>query len=86
MTWTSDKIQEWRQHLGYVSANTVNKTFEASTQDYPDVKQEHEFIPKKSAVVRFPSLPDPMRSTICNKESFSVDVMEDTHTGKSFGT
>ena len=32
LTWTNDKIQEWRQCLGCISAHVVNKTFEASTQ------------------------------------------------------
>ena len=82
MAWTNEKIQEWRQCLGYFSAHFVKKTFEASTQDYQGVRHEHGFMPTKSAVVRFTSLTDPMHIIHLNKESFSVDVMEDTHSGK----
>ena len=39
-------------------------------------------MPKKPAVVRFPSLPDTMRGIRRNKETFSVELLEDTHSGK----
>ena len=72
IVWTDDKIQEWRQRLGYVSPHLVKKTFENSTQDYPGVRHDWEVVPKKSAVVRYPSLYDPMCGILCNKETFSV--------------
>ena len=46
------------------------------------MRHEQEVIPKNSAVVRFTSLPDPMRGVRRNKETFSVDLLEDTHAGK----
>ena len=83
IVWSNEKIQEWRQHLGYVIPNLVKKTFENSTQDYPGVRHKQEVMPKKSAVVRFPSLSDPMCSISCNKDTFSVDLLENTHAGKN---
>ena len=83
-TWTNEKIQEWRQRLGYVSAYLVKKTFEAHTQDYPGVRHGREVTPKKYSVVVFTRLPDPMRGIIFNKETFSVDFLEDTHAGEKF--
>ena len=46
------------------------------------MKKEREVMPKKLAVVRFPSLYDPMRSICCNKKTFSVDLLENTHADK----
>ena len=80
--WTNKKIQEWRQRLGYVSPNLVKKTFNDSTQYYPGVRHKQEVMPKKSAVVRFPSLSDPMRDIRRSKKTFSVDLLENTHTSK----
>ena len=37
-------------------------------------------MPKKSAVERFPTMSDSLRSVRRNKETFSVDVVVDTHT------
>ena len=68
MTWTNEKIQEWRHRLGYVSTHFVKRNFEASNQFYPVVRHEHNVVPKKSAVVRFISLPNPMHSIRRNKE------------------
>ena len=85
ITWTNEKIQERRQRLGYVSAHLVKKTFDDSTQNYPGVRQEYEVMPNNSSKVRFTSLPDPMPGILCNKETFSVDLLEDTHAGKSVG-
>ena len=84
ITWTNDKIQEWRQHLGYVSAHLVKKTLEASTHYYPGVRHERKVTPKKSAVVRFTILIDPIRGVCRNKETFSVDLLEDTYAEKFF--
>ena len=81
MTWMNDKIQDWRQCLGYVSAHLVKKTFETSTQDYSGVRHDCEVTTKKSSVVSFPILPYPVCSIRFNKESFSVYVLEDTHSG-----
>ena len=39
-------------------------------------------MPKKSAVVRFPSLSDNMRGILRNKETFSMDLLENTYVGK----
>ena len=82
MTWTNEKIQEWRHHLGHVSTHILKKTFEASTNDYPGASNDREFMPKKSSVVRFTRLPDKMRSISRNNEKFSVDITEDTHDEK----
>ena len=71
------------QHLGYVRAELVKKTFEASTQDYPGVRHERGVMPKKSYVVRFSSLTDPMHIICCSKKHFSVDLLEDTQCGKN---
>ena len=38
-------------------------------------------MPKKSAVDRFPAVDDSLRVVLCNKETFSVDVVENTHAG-----
>ena len=39
-------------------------------------------MPKKSSVVRFPILSDHMRGIRRNKETFSVDLLDNTHAGK----
>ena len=39
-------------------------------------------MPKKSDVVRFPNISYPMHSISRNKETFSVDLLENTHAGK----
>ena len=45
--WTNEKIQEWRQRLGYVSPHLIKKKIDNSTQDYPGVRHEREVVPKK---------------------------------------
>ena len=40
-------------------------------------------MPKNSAVEIFPAMPDSLCNVRCNKETFSVDVVEDPHTGKT---
>ena len=82
IVWTNKKIQEWRQRLGYVNPHLAKKTFDKSTQDYPGVRHEWEFMPKKPAVVMFPSLSDPMRVIHRNRETFFVALLENTHAGK----
>ena len=82
IVWNNYKIQEWRQRLGDVSSHLVKKTFDNSTHDYPGVRHEQETIPKKSAVGIFPRIFDPMRGICRNKETFSVDLLENTHVGK----
>ena len=62
------KIQEWRHHIGYVSDHLVKKAFEAYTKDYLGVRHERKFIPNNSALVRFPSLLDPMCGIRHDKE------------------
>ena len=61
----------------------IRKTFESSTQFYAGVRHEREGMPKKSAMERFPAMPDSLCSVRRNKESFPVDVVEDTYTGKT---
>ena len=80
--WTNEQITEWRQHLGYIISNMVKKTFESSTQFYTGVRHEREVMPKKSATERFPAMPDSLRNFRHKKETFSVDVVVDTHAGK----
>ena len=80
--WTNEKIQEYRQRLGYVSPHLVKNTFDNSTQDYHAVRHEREVMPQKLAVVIFPGLSDPMRGICRNKETFSVDLLENNHVGK----
>ena len=81
--WTDEQITEWRQCLGYISSNLVKKTFESSTQFYAGVRHEREVMPKKLAVDRFPAMSDSLRIDRRNKETFSVDVVVDTHTRKT---
>ena len=64
------KIQEWGHRLRYFIARLVKNKFEASTKDYLGVRHERKVILNKSALVRSPSLPDPMRGIRRNKESF----------------
>ena len=47
------------------------------------MRHEREFMPTKSDVVIFPSLSDPMHGICRNKETFSVDLLENTHAGKN---
>ena len=61
IVWTNEKIQEWRQRIGYVSSHLVKKKFTNSTQYYPGVRYEREVMPKKSDVERFPGLSDSLR-------------------------
>ena len=42
-------------------------------------------MPKKSAVGIFPALADSLRDVRRNKETFSVDVVEDTYYVKGVG-
>ena len=46
------------------------------------MRHEQEVMLKKPYVFIFPSLPDPMSGVHCNKETFPLDLLEDTHTGK----
>ena len=46
------------------------------------MRYEREVIPKKLAMVRYPSLYDTMRGVCRNKETFSVELLEDTHAVK----
>ena len=46
------------------------------------MRHEREFTPKKSVVVRFTSLYDPMCGTCRNKETFTLDLLDNTHAGK----
>ena len=80
--WTNEKIHEWRQHLGYVSSHLAKKAFANSTQYYPGVMYEREVMPKKYAVEIFPALSDSLRGVHRNKETFSVDVVENTYAGE----
>ena len=75
IVWNNEKIQERRQRLGNVSPRLVKKTFENSSQEYIGVRHKQKVMPKKLAVVRFPSLSDPMRGIHHNKETFSVDLL-----------
>ena len=75
IVWNNEKIQEWRQHLGYVSSHLVKKKFADSTQYYPGVRHEREVMPKKSDVEIFPALSDYLRGFSRNKETFSVDLL-----------
>ena len=45
------------------------------------MRHEREVMPKKSVVVGFTSLSDPMHGIHRNKETFSVDLLENTHAG-----
>ena len=80
--WTNEKIQEWRKSFGYVSSHLAKKIFDNSTHDYPRVRHEWEVMPKFFAVVRFSSLSDPMHEIHRNKETFPVNLLENTHAGK----
>ena len=46
------------------------------------MRHESEFMPNNSAVVRFTVLHDPMHGVCRNKETFSVGLLEDTHSVK----
>ena len=48
------------------------------------MRNEHKVVRKKFSVVRLPRLPDPMSGICRNKETFPVDLLEDTYTGKMF--
>ena len=67
--------------MGYVISHIVNKTFDNSTQDYSGVRHQQDVMLKKSAVIRFTSLPGPMHGILRNKETFSVDLLENTRSG-----
>ena len=47
------------------------------------MQHESEAVTKKSDIVRFTILPDKMRGISYNKETFSADVTEFTHSGKT---
>ena len=69
IVWTNEKIQEWRQHLGYFIPQLVKKTLDNYTQDYLGVRQKEEVIHKNMAVVIFSSLSDPMSGIFRNKKT-----------------
>ena len=81
LVWMNRNIKEWNQRLGYVSNRITKNNFEAYTQYYPGVQHEREAMPKKSEVLLFMILPDPLRNIWCNKEPFLADIMEFTHNG-----
>ena len=86
IVYTNKNIQEGRQRLGYVSPCLVKKTFDNSTQDYPGVRNEREVMPKKSSVVRFPSLSDPMPGIFfVIRKKFPWDCWIIPTRGKSLG-
>ena len=62
----------------------MKKNFDNSNQYYPGVRHKREVMPEKLSVVRFPGLFDPLRGMRCNKETVSVDLLENTHAGKKF--
>ena len=82
MVWNNEKIQEWRQGLGYASPHLVNKNLDNSNQNYSGVRHKQEVMPNKSAMVIFHSLSDPMRGIHSNKKKISVGLLENTHAGK----
>ena len=49
------------------------------------MRHKWEVMTKKSSVVICLSLSGPMRGVRCNKETFSVELLEGTHAGKSVG-
>ena len=83
--WTNEQITEWQKRLGYISSKLVKKIFESSTQFYAGARHEREVIPNKSATESFSTMPDSLRIVRCNKETFSVDVVVDTHAVKRGG-
>ena len=85
IVWTNEKIQEWRQRLGYVSHHLMKKTFDNSTQDYPGVRHEREVMPKKSAVAISPGLSYPMFGISRNKKYFPWTCWRIPTLGKSVG-
>ena len=70
IVWTNEKIQEWRQRLGYINPHLIKKTFDHYTQDYPEVRHKRDVMHKKLVVVIFPSLSDPMHGIFRKKEAF----------------
>ena len=60
----------------------MKKTLDKSTKYYSVVKHEQEVMTGKLAVVRFSGLSNPLRGIHCNKETFSVDLLENTYAGK----
>ena len=62
LVWMNRNIKEWNQRLGYVSNRITKNNFEAYTQYYPGVQHEREAMPKKSEVLLFMILPDPLRN------------------------
>ena len=77
-----ENIQEWHQSIGYLITRVVNRVFEASTQDYPGVRHEHEVMHKKLDVLKFPIITYPMRSIWRNRETFLADAVEFNHAGE----
>ena len=82
LVWTQENIQEQCQRLGYTRPRVLKKTFEASSQDYPGVRQDHDVLPNKSLVVSFPILTNTISVINRNKENFYVDVAERAQSGK----
>ena len=81
--WNNEQITEWRQRLDYIHSSLVRKTFESSTQFYAGVRHEREVMHKKRTVEIFLAMHYSLRNVLRNKETFSVDVVEDTHAGKT---
>ena len=61
----------------------MKKTFENSNQDFSGVRHEREMMPKKFSLEIFPVIYDPLRDISQNKETFSVDLLEDIHARKN---
>ena len=61
----------------------MKKTFENSNQEFSGVRHEREVMPKKSSVEIFPGFSDPLRGISRNKETFSVDLLEEIHAGEN---
>ena len=59
----------------------MNNTFEYFAQGCHGIQHDQEVFSKKYGILIFPNLPDSMCSICYNKETFSVDVVENLHSG-----
>ena len=73
--WTPDQLVEWKKRLNYYSSECIEKTFEATTQLYPEITSKNQELPMNFYQERFHDLGAPFRMFRHNRETFSTNIV-----------
>ena len=80
--WSLEQLAEWKSRLNFYNVERIKKTFQATTQLYPNVPHENEGLPKNFYSERFQALGAPYRMIRRNGETFSADIVPSVYRGK----